>query len=272
LKWRFPMLALIFASFSLQVYRTYILSATGKPDHWLLGGVICAVVVAVVAILSFAVVANFMIEMELPVGRFGTPIAAIVAMIMTCIVVPLLALFLLGSVVILMTGGLLFPLSLKKPRESSLTGIGTWRSDRINGILTGCLVASLAGFSSFLVTFHAVGIALALRICFVSGIIGFLLANQTYARSWTSRLAFLYFHFRRRTPLQMVSFLEDARSKNILHTVSINYEFRHSRLLERLVANCDRSKWPCSVGPHRFHPRARTSAARGRHRDHGRYL
>jgi hypothetical protein len=56
-----------------------------------------------------------------------------------------------------------------------------------------------------------------------------------YSMTWVASLAFVQFAARRRTPVRLVRFLEDARDRNVLRTVGPVYQFRHARLQDRLA-------------------------------------
>jgi hypothetical protein len=252
-RWSFSILSLALVSFSLQVYRVYHLPASRGTDGWFLAGTISAAYIAAVGVLAFCIMLNMLME-EGMMFR-GAIIAVLIgAALMMIVSTAIIALNLLRFVVTITVGGLLFPVSLTKPRERPFTPLGSWSDDRRSGALTVSFVALLAAFSSFCIAIVSGARAEAFAVCFIAAIIGGLLAGQVYARSWTACLAFLYLHIRYHTPLQMMKFLEDACNRNVLHVVGADYEFRHSRLQERLIAHCDNSRWPCSVEPHRAFP------------------
>ena len=57
-----------------------------------------------------------------------------------------------------------------------------------------------------------------------------------YPQSWPSSLAFAQLAVSDRTPVRLMRFLEDARSRNVLRTVGPIYQFRHARLQDRLAS------------------------------------
>jgi hypothetical protein len=57
-----------------------------------------------------------------------------------------------------------------------------------------------------------------------------------YPQSWSSSLAFAQLAVSDRTPVRLMRFLEDARSRSVLRTVGPVYQFRHARLQDRLAA------------------------------------
>ena len=56
-----------------------------------------------------------------------------------------------------------------------------------------------------------------------------------YPQSWPSSLAFAQLAASDRTPVHLMRFLEDARSRSVLRTVGPVYQFRHARLQDRLA-------------------------------------
>jgi hypothetical protein len=73
----------------------------------------------------------------------------------------------------------------------------------------------------------AAGIALGLAAGITAGIV--------YPQSWSSSLAFAQLALSGRTPVRLMRFLEDARSRGVLRTVRPVYQFRHARLQDRLA-------------------------------------
>src|SRR5262249_54021319 len=62
-----------------------------------------------------------------------------------------------------------------------------------------------------------------------------LLVGLVYPQSWSSSLAFAQLAASDRTPVRLMRFLEDARSRRVLRTVGPVYQFRHARLPDRLA-------------------------------------
>jgi hypothetical protein len=126
---------------------------------------------------------------------------------------------------------------------SPLTPLGSWRSDRAFGLMTG-LVAGLVfgigvGFVSGLVSGLQNGAGRGLSngplVALVFGFgVGFGV-GLVYPQSWRSSLAFAQPAMSDRTPVRLMRFLEDARSRNVLRTVGPVYQFRHARLQDRLA-------------------------------------
>ncbi len=62
-----------------------------------------------------------------------------------------------------------------------------------------------------------------------------LVVGLVYPQSWSSSLAFAQLAASDRTPVRLMRFLEDARSRSVLRTVGPAYQFRHARLQDRLA-------------------------------------
>lgn len=78
---------------------------------------------------------------------------------------------------------------------------------------------------------HAAGLVYGLVWLLVFGLGYGLLFPQT----WTASLAFAQLAMRWHTPPRLLRFLDDARQRNVLHTVGPVYQFRHARLQDRLA-------------------------------------
>jgi hypothetical protein len=75
---------------------------------------------------------------------------------------------------------------------------------------------------------RSVGLALGFLAGFMLGLV--------YPETWTTSLACVQLAIRHHTPVRLMRFLDDARERNILRTVGPVYQFRHSRLQDRLAA------------------------------------
>jgi hypothetical protein len=99
------------------------------------------------------------------------------------------------------------------------------------GISGGVAVGAVIGLTRV----QAMGISLGLVAGLVGGAVLGLLGGLMYARTWPATLAFAQLAARWRTPFRLMSFLEDARKRNVLRTVGPVYQFRHARLQDRLA-------------------------------------
>ena len=105
-------------------------------------------------------------------------------------------------------------------RARDRVGFGLWRSgswSRRAWTVPGWLAAGLG-----------VGLAVGFGVGLVVGLV--------YPQSWSSSLAFAQLAASDRTPVRLMRFLEDARSRSVLRTVGPVYQFRHARLQDRLAA------------------------------------
>jgi hypothetical protein len=92
------------------------------------------------------------------------------------------------------------------------------------GLVIGFMGGSAIGLTTGLTAGLAVGLTLGPAAGFM------------YSMTWAASLTFVQLAVRRRTPVRLVRFLEDARDRNVLRTVGPVYQFRHARLQDRLAA------------------------------------
>ena len=105
------------------------------------------------------------------------------------------------------------------------------------GLAFGLVVGFMGGPAIGLAAGLTAGIAVGLTLGPAAGFM--------YSMTWVASLAFAQLAVRRRTPVRLVRFLEDARDRNVLRTVGPVYQFRHARLQDRLASGPD-----CSlIGP-----------------------
>ena len=118
---------------------------------------------------------------------------------------------------------------------SPLSPLSSWRSDRAFGLVVGIGVWLGLGLGVGLASGLAFGLA-ALGPWIAYGLGPAIGAGIAYPQSWTSSLAFAQLAKSDRTPVRLMRFLEDARSRDVLRTVGPVYQFRHARLQDRLAA------------------------------------
>jgi hypothetical protein len=120
----------------------------------------------------------------------------------------------------------------------------SWRNDRRHtvtiGLVVGLVVGLVAGLVSGLVAGLSHGIASALMFAVLLGLMGFglvsgLVAGIGISHAWPTTLAAAQLVKRWHTPLRLMNFLDDARSRSVLRTVGPIYQFRHARLQDRLA-------------------------------------
>jgi len=137
---------------------------------------------------------------------------------------------------------------------SSLEPADAWRQDRnglvlipVLGLVVGLLVTLLVKLAPGL----ASGLASKLSVVILGGaLVGLVLglgyavmAKRTSGTDVSSpgsatidtSVALVHLAIRHRTPLRLITFLEDARSRHLLRTVGPIYQFRHASLQQRLA-------------------------------------
>jgi hypothetical protein len=108
-----------------------------------------------------------------------------------------------------------------------------WRRDQQSGIraaaIGGVLFGGLGGAALWVALESSVsGVAYFLASLFTYGLV--------YPEAWETRLAFLQFAIRFRTPFRLMEFLEEAADLRILRTHGPKYEFRHELLRKQLAS------------------------------------
>jgi hypothetical protein len=118
----------------------------------------------------------------------------------------------------------------------------SWRNDKrhsiVIGLIIGIVIGLVAGFGFGLMS----GLFEGLLAGFTSGIASSIVVGFSISRTWPATLATAQLAIQWHTPLHMLRFLDDARERNVLHTVGPAYQFRHSRLQDRLAAIGDLSE------------------------------
>ncbi|MFI6099927.1 hypothetical protein ACIA8G_30600 [Lentzea sp. NPDC051213] len=110
-----------------------------------------------------------------------------------------------------------------------------WRDDLLAGLITGSVAGLMVGL-----TF---GVGAGLLYGFETGLVYGLAAGVAFGLgaglqgldSGQAVVAQAYLSVRHRTPLRLMRFLEDARSRHLLRTVGPIYQFRHATLQDRLA-------------------------------------
>lgn len=147
--------------------------------------------------------------------------------------------------------------------KSSLGPVDVWRHDRNSGlifmltqaillVLVAALVARLwpgiaSGLASRLWVALSVGIVAALVLSIALTAMAEYLgtaATSPGTAVFEAGLAAMQLAVLHKTPLRLIEFLEDARSRHLLRTVGPVYQFRHAALQDRLAAGpgSDRSE------------------------------
>ena len=170
-----------------------------------------------------------------------------------------LALGLATGLVAWLGAGLVAGMSLPGTDNTSpLSPHSSWRSDRAFGLVVGLAVGLLTWLVVWLVIWLWAGIVMpefrvvyqvaGVVVGFAAGLAAGLVVWLVYPQSWSSFLAFGQLRASDRTPVRLMRFLEDARSRGVLRTVGPVYQFRHARLKDRL-ATCERATAQSLGGP-----------------------
>jgi hypothetical protein len=174
-----------------------------------------------------------------------------------------------GGVTIGLTAGL--SLGLAGALDGTLAiGLGVgfavafalWRTSAvIVGIPAGLVIGITGGTADAvaisLTRVHALGVPVGLTAGLAAGVALGALGGVMYVRTWPATLAFAQLTARWRTPLRLMSFLEDARARNVLRTVGPICQFRHARLQDRLAEQS------LSLHPRIARAQSRTKATAG---------
>lgn len=137
-----------------------------------------------------------------------------------------------GALATALAGGIAvgFPLSLVAVRAfGPVAGLSIGLGF---GLTFGLVIGFMGGPAIGLSTGLTAGLAIGLTLGPAGGFM--------YSMTWAASLTFVQLAVRRRTPLRLVRFLEDARDRNLLRTVGPVYQFRHARLQDRLAEKTGR--------------------------------
>ncbi len=134
-------------------------------------------------------------------------------------------------------GGIAAALADDPDSTNSRSPVASWHDGPKLGLMVGLATGLMVGLSAGLVTGLSsglrnglesgipAGVGIGVGIGFISCVVGLVfLAEVRMAIKW-------------RTPIRLMRFLEDARSRNILRTVGPVYQFRHARLQDRLAGS-----------------------------------
>jgi len=129
--------------------------------------------------------------------------------------------------------------------ESSPQGpLESWRNHRVVGLVAGLVFGLGLGLGFGAGNATVTGLKLGFRVGFVAGlvyvIVGWLVLGVVYATTssvrWSTTLAWLQLQRSHRVPaVDLMSFLEDARHRDILRTVGAVYQFRNATLQDQLA-------------------------------------
>jgi hypothetical protein len=138
----------------------------------------------------------------------------------------------------------------KGPEPSVLSPMASWRGNRRCGLIAGVMMALMIGLAISLVA--AMGTSQSPILQFGHGprgwlglgpwaalvagpVIGLAIA-LVVPQTWAASLAFVQLAIRRRTPVHLMAFLEEARELKVLRIVGPAYQFRHANLQDHLAS------------------------------------
>ncbi|MGH3889147.1 MAG: NACHT domain-containing protein [Pseudonocardiaceae bacterium] len=134
---------------------------------------------------------------------------------------------------------------LSKEAASSIDPRSLWRRERWLGLKTGLVYGLTAGLMYGLANGLMRGLVLkaGLKASLVGGLGGGLVNALTFgfgvvlvsSTTWAATLASAQLRRRGQTYVRLLSFLEDARAREVLRCVGPVYQFRHARLQDRLA-------------------------------------
>ena len=150
--------------------------------------------------------------------------------------------------------------------EGAIGPVGIWRHDRNVGLVSAAgillmtyFLAVLAdmlvpGLASALASRLSVVLPLGLLVGLVFGLVFAPMAKRQGtavsspgASAIDTALASMRLAIRHKTPLRLITFLEDARSRHLLRTVGPVYQFRHDKLQARLAQADPDARSPAEV-------------------------
>ena len=130
---------------------------------------------------------------------------------------------------------LALPTESSDPRaRSPIDPLEVWKADRRFWLGSATLVGLM--FVVLVLLGSGDDMTLPQRLAFVvAGVEAGLAAGLLAGEVASSSIAFLQLSFRERTPARLMSFLEDARRRDVLRSVGPVYQFRHARLQDHLA-------------------------------------
>lgn len=135
----------------------------------------------------------------------------------------------------------------KPPAEaaSSINPLALWRRERQLGLKAGLVFGLVVAFMDGLLVVTSYGLVLKVgfKATLVSALVLMLMNALTLgfgaalvsSATWTATLANVQLRRRGKTPVRLLSFLEDAHDRGVLRCVGPVYQFRHARLQDRLA-------------------------------------
>ncbi|MBV8540466.1 MAG: hypothetical protein JO268_07995, partial [Pseudonocardiales bacterium] len=134
-----------------------------------------------------------------------------------------------------LTAGLL--LGVRPPMEatSPLDPRSSWRRERQYGLIFGLVVGLVVGLAYGLADGLEYGFADGLVYGLTGGFVAGLGSGLVSSATWAAALAGAQLQRRDKAPARLLRFLDDARQRQILRAVGPVYQFRDTRLQDRLA-------------------------------------
>jgi hypothetical protein len=112
----------------------------------------------------------------------------------------------------------------------------SWRNDLRHAMAIGLMVWLVTGLVGGLAFGLVGGFVVGLVGGLMTGLAAALVAGLGTSHAVPAAFAEAQLAMRWHTPLRLMTFLDDARERNVLRTVGPVYQFRHARLQDRLAA------------------------------------
>jgi hypothetical protein len=132
-------------------------------------------------------------------------------------------------------------LGLRQPPTEATNPLdpqSVWRRERQIGLAFGLVFGLVAGVTGGIVDGLVAGLAVGLGVGCTVGILFGLGSALVSSAAWPTALASAQLRRRGDAPVRLLRFLDDARAHQILRTVGPAYQFRDTRLQDRLAEAC----------------------------------
>lgn len=165
------------------------------------------------------------------------PVVGLVTALMAGLMYGLVASNGLGSgLVVGLVAGLMVGIALVigRPSTEAMCPIdprSSWHWNRQFGLVVGLMTALAYGLGEAL----AYGLGVGLVVGLVESLAVGIAVGLVFPATWQVTLASAQLRRRGEAPVRLLRFLEDARDRQVLRTVGQIYQFRHSRLQDRLA-------------------------------------
>ncbi|MGH3829214.1 MAG: NACHT domain-containing protein [Pseudonocardiaceae bacterium] len=134
-----------------------------------------------------------------------------------------------------LTAGLLLGLRPSMEATSPLDPQSSWRRERQFGLVFGLVLGLVVGLAYGLVDGLKYGLASGLVYGLTGGLVAGLGSGLVSSATWATALAGAQLQRQDKAPARLLRFLDDARQRQVLRTVGPVYQFRDTRLQDRLA-------------------------------------